>query len=235
MAKASGLRKFLRLFGWGVAGIVALILLVILLLRFVNPPTSAFMLGYRLDNTGQPLAHDWVPMTDISPWMPLAVVASEDQRFPYHVGVDFDAIRQALSEYRAGEGLRGASTITQQTAKNLFLWNGRSFVRKALEAVLALGLDGLWPKERVLEVYLNIAEFGPGIYGVEAASQAYFGKPARHLSEYQAALLAAVLPNPKVLSVASPSPYVRERVAWIRGQMAQLSGLRFLPPGYQER
>ena len=235
MAKASGLRKFLRLFGWGVAGIVALILLVILLLRFVNPPTSAFMLGYRLDNTGQPLAHDWVPMTDISPWMPLAVVASEDQRFPYHVGVDFDAIRQALSEYRAGEGLRGASTITQQTAKNLFLWNGRSFVRKALEAVLALGLDGLWPKERVLEVYLNIAEFGPGIYGVEAASQAYFGKPARHLSEYQAALLAAVLPNPKVLSVASPSPYVRERVAWIRVQMAQLSGLRFLPPGYQER
>ena len=229
------MRKFLRLFGWGVAGIIALILLVMLLFRFVNPPTSAFMLGYRLDNTGQPLAHDWVPMTDISPWMPLAVVASEDQRFPYHVGVDFDAIRQALSEYRAGEGLRGASTITQQTAKNLFLWNGRSFVRKALEAVLALGLDGLWPKERVLEVYLNIAEFGPGIYGVEAASQAYFGKPARHLSEYQAALLAAVLPNPKVLSVASPSPYVRERVAWIRVQMAQLSGLRFLPPGYQER
>jgi len=228
MAKVSRFRKFLRLFGWSIVGVIALILLVMLLFRFVNPPTSAFMLGYRLDNSGQPLAHDWVPMTDISPWMPLAVVASEDQRFPYHAGVDFDAIRQALSEYQAGEGLRGASTITQQTAKNLFLWNGRSFVRKALEAVLALGLDGLWPKERVLEVYLNIAEFGPGIYGVEAASQTYFGKPARHLSEYQAALLAAVLPNPKVLSVASPSPYVHERVAWIRSQMAQLSGLRYL-------
>ena len=154
--------------------------------------------------------------------MPLAVVASEDQRFPHHAGVDFEAIRQALSEYRAGEGLRGASTITQQTAKNLFLWNGRSFVRKAVEAGLAVVIDGLWPKQRILEVYLNVAEFGPGIYGVEAASQAYFDKPARHLTEYQAALLAAVLPNPKVLRVNAPSTYVRERVVWIQGQIAQL-------------
>jgi monofunctional biosynthetic peptidoglycan transglycosylase len=136
--------------------------------------------------------------------------------------VDFEAIRQALSEYRAGEGLRGASTITQQTAKNLFLWNGRSFIRKAIEAGLAVVIDGFWSKQRILEVYLNIAEFGPGIYGVEAASQAYFGKPARHLTEYQAALLAAVLPNPKVLSVNSPSSYVLERVSWIQGQIAQL-------------
>ena len=167
-------------------------------------------------------------MEEISPWMPLAVVASEDQRFPFHLGVDFEAIRKAVSEYKAGEGLRGASTITQQTAKNLFLWNGRSFVRKALEAVLALGIDGLWPKERVLEVYLNIAEFGPGIYGVEAASQIYFGKPARQLSQTQAARLAAVLPNPKMLSVTSPSAYVQERVVWIQQQMNQLSGLRYL-------
>ena len=167
-------------------------------------------------------------MAEISPWMPLAVVASEDQRFPYHSGVDFEAIRKAVSEYKAGEGLRGASTITQQTAKNLFLWNGRSFVRKALEAVLALGIDGLWPKERVLEVYLNIAEFGPGIYGVEAASEIYFGKPARKLSQTQAARLAAVLPNPKVLSVTAPTAYVQERVAWIQQQMNQLSGLKYL-------
>ncbi|WP_341582487.1 monofunctional biosynthetic peptidoglycan transglycosylase [Marinobacter metalliresistant] len=222
MAKMSGARKFLRLLGWTFGGALVLIVLVMLLFRFVNPPTSAFMLGYQLEYPHKSLAYDWVSMSEISPWMPLAVVASEDQRFPYHAGVDFEAIRQALSEYRAGEGLRGASTITQQTAKNLFLWNGRSFVRKAIEAVLALGLDGLWPKKRVLEVYLNIAEFGPGIYGVEAASQAFFGKPARHLSEYQAARLAAVLPNPKVLSAASPSSYVLEREAWIRGQMAQL-------------
>ncbi|AXS82865.1 monofunctional biosynthetic peptidoglycan transglycosylase [Marinobacter sp. Arc7-DN-1] len=222
MAKMSGARKFLRLLGWTFGGALVLIVLVMLLFRFVNPPASAFMLGYQLEYPHKSLAYDWVSMSEISPWMPLAVVASEDQRFPYHAGVDFEAIRQALSEYRAGEGLRGASTITQQTAKNLFLWNGRSFVRKAIEAVLALGLDGLWPKKRVLEVYLNIAEFGPGIYGVEAASQAFFGKPARHLSEYQAARLAAVLPNPKVLSAASPSSYVLEREAWIRGQMAQL-------------
>lgn len=216
------MRKFLSWFSVIFGGAIVLLLLVILLFRFVNPPTSAFMLAYQLQNPNEAIVHEWVPLAAISPWMPLAVVASEDQRFPHHAGVDLEAIRQALSEYRAGEGLRGASTITQQTAKNLFLWNGRSFMRKAIEAVLAFAVDGVWSKERVLEVYLNIAEFGPGIYGVEAASWTYFGKSARQLTEYQAALLAAVLPNPKVLSVNSPSSYVLERVAWVRGQMAQL-------------
>src|SRR5690554_69237 len=228
MAKRSFVRTSLRLVAMALGAVIALLLLAILLFRFVNPPTSAFMLAYQLDNPPRPLRHEWVPLSDISPWMPLAVVASEDQRFPRHRGVDVDAIRKAVSEYKAGEGLRGASTITQQTAKNLFLWNGRSFARKAIEAGLAVTIDGLWPKRRVLEVYLNIAEFGPGIYGVEAASQAYFGKPARYLSQVQAARLAAVLPNPKVLSVNSPSAYVQERVDWIQRQMAQLSGLRYL-------
>src|SRR5690554_5254535 len=214
MAKRSFIRKSLRLLAMAFGAVVAMVFLTILLFRFVNPPTSAFMLAYQLGSAPEPLRQEWVPMAEISPWMPLAVVASEDQRFPYHAGVDFEAIRKAVSEYKAGEGLRGASTITQQTAKNLFLWNGRSFVRKALEAVLALGIDGLWPKERVLEVYLNIAEFGAGIYGVEAASQIYFGKPARKLSQTQAARLAAVLPNPKVLSVTAPTAYVQERVVW---------------------
>ena len=228
MAKRSFIRKSLRLLAMAFGAVVAMVFLTILLFRFVNPPTSAFMLAYQLGTAPEPLRQEWVLMAEISPWMPLAVVASEDQRFPYHAGVDFEAIRKAVSEYKAGEGLRGASTITQQTAKNLFLWNGRSFVRKALEAVLALGIDGLWPKERVLEVYLNIAEFGPGIYGVEAASEIYFGKPARQLSQTQAARLAAVLPNPKMLSVTSPSAYVQERVVWIQQQMNQLSGLRYL-------
>jgi len=228
MAKRSFVRTSLRLVAIALGAVIALLLLAILLFRFMNPPTSAFMLAYQLDNPPRPLRHEWVPLSDISPWMPLAVVASEDQRFPHHRGVDVDAIRKAVSEYKAGEGLRGASTITQQTAKNLFLWNGRSFARKAIEAGLAVTIDGLWPKQRVLEVYLNIAEFGPGIYGVEAASQAYFGKPARYLSQAQAARLAAVLPNPKVLSVNSPSAYVQERVDWIQRQMAQLSGLRYL-------
>jgi len=228
MAKTSLVRTSVRWLALTFAGLIALLFVLILLLRFVNPPTSAFMLAYQVGSAPQSIRHEWVPMTEISPWMPLAVVASEDQRFPHHLGVDFEAIRKAVSEYKAGEGLRGASTITQQTAKNLFLWNGRSFVRKAIEAGLAVAIDGLWPKQRVLEVYLNIAEFGPGIYGVEAASQVYFGIPARFLSENQAARLAAVLPNPNVLSVTSPTTYVQERVDWIRGQMDQLSGLRYL-------
>lgn len=216
------------MFAWALAGLVLLAIAAIVLFRFVNPPTSAFMLGHLLSGSGQELRQEWVSLGDISPWMPLAVVASEDQRFPHHHGVDFGAIRKALAEYQAGQGLRGASTITQQTAKNLFLWNGRSFIRKALEAGLALGVDGVWPKQRIIEVYLNIAEFGHGVYGVEAASRLYFGIPASQLSQTQSARLAAVLPNPKVLSAASPSAYVWERVAWIRGQMAQLSGLHYL-------
>lgn len=228
MARRSIKKRLFRMAAWVFFTVVVLLVSLLLLFRYVNPPTSAFILNYSLANPDKTVQQQWVDLSDISPWMPLAVVASEDQRFPEHWGVDFSAIRKALAEYQAGDGLRGASTITQQTAKNLFLWNGRSFVRKALEAGLALALDGLWPKRRILEVYLNIAEFGHGIYGVEAASRFYFGISARHLSAEQAARLAAVLPNPKVLSVTSPSPYVRDRVFWIRGQMDQLSGLRYL-------
>ncbi len=227
MARSSVARKSLNILGWVFFWLVVSMVVVILVFRFANPPSSAFMLAYQFTHSGEPPAQQWVTLDQISPWMPLAVIASEDQRFPHHYGVDFEAIYQAVSEYRAGEGLRGASTITQQTAKNLFLWNGRSFVRKTIEAGLALGIDALWPKERVLEVYLNVAEFGPGIYGVEAASWAYFGKSARYLSRFQAASLAAVLPNPKVMSVTRPSSYVLQRVSWIRGQMSQL-GLNYL-------
>ncbi|KEF31326.1 Monofunctional biosynthetic peptidoglycan transglycosylase [Marinobacter nitratireducens] len=205
-----------------VAAVIAFMLLIVLLFRFVNPPTSAFMLAHQVEYPDQRLQQSWVALDEVSPWMPLAVMASEDQRFPEHWGVDFVAIRKALSEYSAGDGLRGASTITQQTAKNLFLWNGRSFIRKLIEAALALGMELLWPKERILEVYLNIAEFGPGIYGVEAASQAFFGRSARLLNDYQSALLAAVLPNPKVLDAGMPSAYVQQRVSWIRNQMPRL-------------
>ena len=228
MARKSIAKRLFRGVAWVFLALILLFASVLLLFRYVNPPGSAFMLSYSLANPHKEVQQQWVSLDDISPWMPLAVVASEDQRFPDHWGVDFSAIRTALAEYHAGEGLRGASTITQQTAKNLFLWNGRSFVRKTLEAGLALALEGAWTKRRILEVYLNVAEFGPGIYGVEAASRVYFGVPARHLSAEQAARLAAVLPNPKRLSVTSPSPYVRERVFWIRGQMEQLSGLQYL-------
>lgn len=220
-------RKAFRRLAWSLLGALAASVLLLLLFRFVNPPTSAFMIGYWLDHTDQDIRQEWVPYEQISPWMPLAVVASEDQRFPEHWGVDFSAIHSAVEEYIQGEGLRGASTITQQTAKNLFLWNGRSFVRKSLEAGLAITLEVMWPKERILEVYLNIAEFGPGIYGVEAASRAFFGVPASQLSRTEAALLAAVLPNPKVFRADQPSAYVWERVSWINQQMGQL-GLGYL-------
>lgn len=194
-------------------------------LRFVDPPGSAFMLGYQLGPVPRPLQHEWVGFEEISPWLPVAVMASEDQKFPHHWGFDIDSIADAMSNYWRGGRLRGASTISQQTTKNLFLWPGQNMVRKGLEAGLTVPIELLWPKRRIMEVYLNIAEFGEGIYGVEAASQHFFGLPASAISARQAALLAAVLPNPKRYRVDAPSPYIRERVSWIRRQMSQLGGM----------
>lgn len=183
-------------------------------LRFVDPPVTAFM----LHDDSPELRHEWVPWIEIGSIAPLAVLAAEDQKFPTHFGFDLESIRDAID---AG-GRRGASTITQQTAKNLFLWPGRSFVRKGIEAYLAALIELSWPKWRTLEIYLNVAEFGPGVYGVGAASRVYFGKPPAALDDNEAALLAAVLPNPKQLRIDRPSSYVRERQHWIRGQMARL-------------
>ena len=176
------------------------------------------------------VAHsDWVGMDDISPWMGLAVIAGEDQKFPDHWGFDVSAIEQAL-EHNASQdgGVRGASTLSQQTAKNLFLWDGRSWVRKGLEAGLTLGMEAVWSKKRILTVYLNIAEFGKGTFGVEAAAQRYFHKPASRLTMAESALLAAVLPNPIIYKVNAPSGYVRSRQAWILRQMRQLGGEQFM-------
>jgi len=173
------------------------------------------------------VAHsDWVGHDEISPWMGLAVIASEDQKFPDHWGFDVAAIESVLDN--SDSRMRGASTLSQQTAKNLFLWDGRSWVRKGLEAGLTVGIETVWTKRRILTVYLNIAEFGPGIFGVEAASQRYFHKPASRLTAADAALLAAVLPNPIRYRAAAPSGYVRERQQWIMRQMRQLGGEGFL-------
>ena len=191
----------------------------VLSLRWIDPPTSAFML---FDTSGKPVAYRWIDATAISSSLAYAVVAAEDQKFPEHFGFDVGSIRAALDARSEGDRLRGASTITQQVAKNLFLWSGRSFVRKGLEAYFALALEIVLPKRRILEIYLNVAEFGPGVYGVGAASDAYFGKPAREVSDSEAALLAAVLPNPKNSSVARPSDYLRERQRWIVNQMQRL-------------
>ena len=197
-------------------------------------PFSAVMverqLGAWLSGDFGYVAHsDWVSMDEISPWMGLAVIAAEDQKFPDHWGFDVSAIEKALAHNERNENrIRGASTLSQQTAKNLFLWDGRSWVRKGLEAGLTLGMETVWSKKRILTVYLNIAEFGDGIFGVEAAAQRYFHKPASRLSLSEAALLAAVLPNPLRFKANAPSGYVRNRQAWIMRQMRQLGGESFM-------
>ena len=197
-------------------------------------PFSAVMverqMGAWLSGDFGYVAHsDWVSMDEISPWMGLAVIAAEDQKFPEHWGFDVSAIEKALAHNERNENrIRGASTLSQQTAKNLFLWDGRSWVRKGLEAGLTLGMETVWSKKRILTVYLNIAEFGDGIFGVEAAAQRYFHKPASRLSLSEAALLAAVLPNPLRFKANAPSGYVRSRQAWIMRQMRQLGGESFM-------
>ncbi|ARC42778.1 MULTISPECIES: monofunctional biosynthetic peptidoglycan transglycosylase [Citrobacter] len=197
-------------------------------------PFSAVMverqLGAWLSGDFGYVAHsDWVSMDEISVWMGLAVIAAEDQKFPEHWGFDVSAIEKALAHNERNENrIRGASTLSQQTAKNLFLWDGRSWVRKGLEAGLTLGMETVWSKKRILTVYLNVAEFGDGIFGVEAAAQRYFHKPASRLSLSEAALLAAVLPNPMRFKADAPSGYVRSRQAWIMRQMRQLGGESFM-------
>lgn len=204
--------------------VLLVLVLLLLVLRFVPPPTSAFML-----QSPYPVRYHWVSIDTLPSHVALAMVASEDQRFIQHIGVDFTAISDALEQADDGDGPRGASTITQQTAKNLLLWPGRSLLRKGLEAAIALSLEAIWGKKRILEVYLNIAEFGKGIYGVEAASQYYFGKPARQLSVNEAARLAVLLPSPRKRDPRQLTPYLRERVVWVERQMRQL-GSDYLTP-----
>jgi monofunctional biosynthetic peptidoglycan transglycosylase len=211
------------------AGWVAVTWLLVLIMRFVPPLTSAMMVERRLGAlfTGEPgfqFRHRWVSADQVTPLVPLAMVAGEDQKFPFHHGFDVDAIQDALDAADEGKRLRGASTISQQTAKNLFLWNGRSFVRKGLEAYFTVLIELTWPKRRILEVYMNIVELGDGIYGVGAASDVFYRTPPARLGTLQAARLAAVLPNPQRLRVDRPSAYVDRRTAWIAQQMSQLGG-----------
>ena len=210
------------------AALLALLLVLILLLRWVDPPWSMYMLSPASGPTPPSLRHTWQRIDDLPRHVPLAVIAAEDQRFPQHRGFDWLSIRQAVDAHRQGARLRGASTISQQTAKNVFLWHGRSYTRKVLEAGFTATIEMLWPKARILEVYLNVAEWGPGIFGIEAAARYHFGIPARHLSREQAALLAAALPNPRVHSPARPSGTLAQRARWIERQMTQLG------PGWLE-
>lgn len=212
---------------------LVLTVLPVVALRWWPPCTSAFMLEAQASALLRgaesfKLNYDWRDWERISPYAGIAVVAAEDQLFARHFGFDFRAIAKAVQHNQGGRRLRGASTISQQTAKNLFLYSQRNYLRKGLESYFTVLIELLWPKRRILEMYLNIAQFGEGIYGVEAASNKFFHKPARRLEPREAALLAAVLPNPIKLRIDRPSPYVEKRRDWILRQMRQLGGAGYL-------
>lgn len=207
---------------------------LLLVFRWAPIPTSAFIYqqNYLAKNSPkvyEKAAYQWVDWNDISPQLAIAVIAAEDQRFPTHWGVDTVELRKALQERRKNNrSPRGASTITQQLAKNLFLWGGRSYTRKVIEAGISVSLEIAWPKKRILEVYLNVAQFGDAIFGAKQASQKLFDIDVKSLSREQAAMLAAVLPKPAISNVNDPRPALRKRQQWILKQMKQLGGLNYL-------
>ncbi|MFZ5638516.1 MAG: monofunctional biosynthetic peptidoglycan transglycosylase [Pseudomonadota bacterium] len=210
--------------------------LQVAVLRFVDPPMTAFMVGRYVEawsegDRGFVVAYDWRDADGISKQLPLALVAAEDQQFPFHDGFDFEAIEKARKHNAKGRKVRGASTISQQLAKNLFLWRGSGWsrwARKGLEVWYTLLIETLWPKERILEVYANVIEYGDGVYGAQAAARRFFGKDASKLSAAEAARLAAVLPNPRKYSAAKPGPYVQRRTRAIQRQMRALGGPAYL-------
>jgi len=231
-------RRIVRWFAIGTVAVFLATALPVVAMRWLDPCYSAFMLDAALDASrrGQTNYHTdyrWADLEQISPHAAVAVIAAEDQFFPFHAGFDFRSIREAIrSNEKQAEGkrprVRGASTISQQLAKNLFLWPGRSYVRKGLEAWFTLLIELTWPKERILEVYLNVAQFGDGIYGVEAAARRFYRIPATRLGRYEAATMAAVLPNPITLKVNAPSEYVTRRRDYILDQMRRLGGPNYL-------
>ena len=229
MAKKCGwMRRILLGLAWAVGLFLVLSVLLTVLFRFVPVPSSGLMVQRRMESwsSDKPYTahHRWVPLEDIAPSLGVAVIAAEDQNFPEHFGFDWQAIEKAVQHNEKSRRKRGASTVSQQTAKNLFLWSSRSWTRKGLEVWFTLLMEAGWPKRRIREVYLNIVEVGDGIFGAEAAARTFFGKPAKRLSPSEAALLAAVLPNPHKFHANAPSEYLRGRQAWILSQMRQLGG-----------
>ena len=240
---AAGRGRRRRLGRWLLALVLGLLLLVVLfvgataapvlLLRELLPPTSAFMLRAHFEDpaTGEAceeVEYRWVDREQISGYLPRAIVLAEDQRFLLHEGFDFKSIRRALREREQSGRIRGASTLTQQLAKNLFLWPGRSWTRKGLEVWFTVWIEKTWSKRRILEVYMNVAQFGPCVFGAEAAARRYFEITAAELDLEQAALLATVLPNPLRLRAWNPGPYARSRRTEILGLMDELGGARHL-------
>lgn len=219
-SRRSPVSRMLRI---GIASVIVMLCIsvsLVLPLRWFDPPVTAFMLA---DDSGRvPVRYEWADWDAIGLSPMLAAVAAEDQKFADHFGFDVDSIRDSFEDFADGEPLRGASTITQQVAKNLYLWRGRSYLRKGLEAWFTVLIEMALPKRRILEIYLNIVELGPGIYGFPAASRHFFGKESARLGDSESALLTAVLPNPARLQADHPSPSVRQRQRWVYGQMQRL-------------
>lgn len=222
------LQRLFKAMLWCAAGSA----LLVLVFRFVPPPGTMLMVERKIESwvDGKPidLQRDWQAWDNISDDLKVAVIAGEDQKFSEHWGFDISAIRAAFIHNEQGGPIRGASTLSQQVSKNVFLWSGRSWLRKGLEAWFTALIEVFWSKQRILEVYLNSAEWDDGVFGAQAAAQHHFGVNARGLSRQQASLLAAVLPNPRNWSASRPSPYVLRRAGWIRQQMSQLGGDAYL-------
>lgn len=211
--------RLLRIFKIGSVFFFLSTIIITIIFRFVAPPVTPLMImrvfGQLADGKELKMSKQWVSFSEISPNLVKAVITSEDNKFMDHNGVDFGAIEKARKLNERGKKLRGASTISQQTAKNVYLWLGRNYLRKGLELYFTGLIELIWSKERIMEVYLNVIEMGDGIYGAEMASETYFHKPAKYLTRNEAALIAAVLPNPRNWNPAHPTPYIIRKKNWI--------------------
>jgi len=229
--KTTFFKKLWKIIWVGVLGFFALSIVLSIAYTFINPPFTILMLERTLEQTllserDIRLRKDWVSIDEISSNMVMAVIASEDNLFLKHNGFDKKAIERAIEHNKQGKKIRGASTISQQTAKNVFLWNGRNWVRKGLETYYTVVIETFWSKERIMEVYLNVIEFGDGIYGVEAASQTFFHKSAKNLTKREAALLASVLPSPLKRNAAKPTPWLNQRANQVMSLMDKHGRIR---------
>lgn len=225
-SKRSFLGKAGRLLLWVVIGFFVITIGTTVLYKWVNPPVTLLMVNRALkEHVG--IDKSWKKLEEISPHMMTAALASEDNRFLGHRGFDFSAIQKAIDYNKTHKQTHGASTISQQTAKNVFLWQGRSWFRKGMEVYFTFLIEHIWGKERIMEVYLNVIEMGNGVYGAEAAAQRYFHLPASRLSAYQSALITACYPNPRRWNPASPTPYIRQRAASIQQLMPKIGTPRF--------
>ena len=209
------LRFIAKLIGW----FFLITFFLVLIFKWLPLPFTPLMAIRYFEHPDEEIKHDWVPIEEISKNLQLAVICSEDQNFENHSGFDIKAIQKAIENNKKGKRVRGASTISQQTAKNVYLWPGRNYVRKGLEAYFTFLMELLWSKERILEVYLNSIEMGKGVYGAQAAAQSWFGKDAANLNPNEAAAIAAILPNPREYSANPASKYIGQRKSWITQQM----------------